>query len=72
MTRYEFLDQAEHPLVRFSRIGGAFHRSAQVEVAPAAAQLPELSWIVALGWYLAVKMHDDAAGAAAGAAAAAG
>jgi len=26
----------------------------------------ELPWLVALGWYLAVMMQDDASGAAAG------
>jgi len=69
-SRYEFQDPAEKPLVRFQRIGGLFHLSAQVEIAQAAAELPELPWLVALGWYLAVKMHDDAGGAAAAAAAA--
>jgi hypothetical protein len=70
MSKYEFQDQAEQPLVRFTRIGGAFHLSAQVEILQAAADLPELPWIVALGMYLAIKMHDDAAGAGAVAAAA--
>jgi len=70
MSRYAFQDPAEQPLVQFSRIRGAFNLAAQVEIAPAAAKLPELPWIVALGWYLAVKMRDDSSGAAAAAAAA--
>jgi hypothetical protein len=72
MTRYDFVDSADQRLVQFTRIRGAFHHSAQVEIAEAAAKLAELPWMVALGWYLAIKMRDDASGAAAGAAAAAG
>ena len=67
MTRYEFKTDSETPMVRFSRIGGALHLSAMVEIEPAAARLNELPWLVGLGWYLAIKMHDDAAAAAAAA-----
>jgi hypothetical protein len=59
MTRYEFKTDSETPMVRFSRIGGALHLSSMVEIEPAAARLDELPWLVALGWYLAIKMHDD-------------
>ena len=71
MSKYEFQDAEEQPLVRFIRIAGPFHLSAQVEIARSARELAELPWIVALGWYLAVKMRDDA-GAGAAVAAAAG
>jgi len=69
MTSFEFQTESENPLVRFRKVGGMFHLSCKVGIDSAAARLAELPWIVALGWYLAVKMHDDAAGAAAGAAA---
>jgi hypothetical protein len=67
-SSYEFKNEAGESLVQFRRIGGPFHLSSQVEVRPAAASLVELPWLVALGWYLAIKMHDDAAGGAAAAA----
>ena len=72
MTSYEFKNESEEPLVRFRSVRGVFHLGSNVEIAPAAAELPELPWLVALGWYLAVKMRDDAAGGAAAASAAAG
>jgi hypothetical protein len=68
-SAYEFRNEAEEPLVRFRKVGGVLHLSSMVEILPAAAALPELPWMVALGWYLAVKMHDDASGVAAAAAA---
>lgn len=72
MTRYAFEDKAGEPLIQFTKIGGTFHRSSLAVVSPAAANLAETPWMVALGWYLAIKMQDDAAGAGAAAAAAAG
>jgi hypothetical protein len=69
-TRYEFKNENDDPLVRFVRIRGALHLSSTVEVTPAGAHLPELPWLVVLGWYLSITMHDDASGAAAAAAAA--
>ncbi len=69
-TRYGFQDAAGEPLIQFTKIGGVFHRSSMVVVSPAAADLAEMPWMVALGWYLAIKMQDDSAGAAAAAAAA--
>src|SRR5262245_28743971 len=72
MTSYEFKDEAEQPLVRFVRMRGALHISSQVEITPAGEKLAELPWLVSLGWYLAVKMHDDAAAGGAAAASAAG
>lgn len=65
MSVYEFMNEVDEPLVRFRKVGGVLHLSSTVEILPAAAALPELPWLVALGWYLAVKMHDDAAGTAA-------
>ena len=65
--KYEFANEREEPLVTFRRFGGPIHLSAITEITPAGQLLPELSWLVALGWYLVVKMHDDAGTAAAAA-----
>lgn len=69
-TKYTIMTEDGTALLRFERIGGVFHMSAKMTIEPAAAEWPELPWLAGLGWYLAVKMHDDAGGAAAGAAAA--
>jgi|KBSSwiStaDraftv2_1062776.scaffolds.fasta_scaffold45103_2 hypothetical protein len=72
MTTYQFTDASDQPLVRFTHVGGMFHLSCAVEVEPAGVKLKELPWLLALGVYLIVKLRDDASGAAAGGAAAAG
>ncbi len=72
MSKFEFSSEAGEPLVRFRKLGGVIHLSSKMEVLPAAAAMPQLPWLVALGWYLAVKMHDDATAGAAAAGAAAG
>jgi hypothetical protein len=60
-TRYQLSTEAEAPLITFSRIGGLLHVSCAVEVHDAARAMPELPWLVMLGWYLAIMMHRDAA-----------
>jgi len=70
MTKYQFTDDRDEPVVQFTRVGGVIHLSSTVLVTPAGAKLEELPWLVALGWYLSIKMHDDSAGGAAAAAAA--
>lgn len=67
MTKYEFKSETDEPLVRFQKIGGLLHYSSNVEVQRGAAAMPELPWIVVLGWYLAVVMHEEAAATAAAA-----
>jgi hypothetical protein len=47
-------------LVRFA-VGGLLRLELTVEVAPAAGLMPELPWLLMLGCYLVVKMHDEAA-----------
>jgi hypothetical protein len=59
-SRYEFTDAAEQPLVRYTS-GGFLRMSGEMEILPAGAALPELPWIVMLGWYLVVMMHQDSA-----------
>jgi hypothetical protein len=65
MTSYHFTNAQDEPLVRFTRLGGVFHLSCDVQVEPAGLRLAELPWLLALGLYLVVKMRDDAEGAAA-------
>jgi hypothetical protein len=64
-TKVEFMTESDEALVRLHRVAGVIHLSAHVEITPAGAELTELPWLVALGWYLAVKMHDDAGAGAA-------
>ena len=67
-TRFEFQDQSGATVIEF-KTGGLLHLSATVEINPAAAALPEMPWLVMLGWYLILMMYMDAsvAGAAGGA-----
>lgn len=67
-TKYNFNTQSGEPLVEF-KTGGMIHLSAEVEIHPPAASLPELPLMLTLGWYLAVQMKNDSTGAAAAAAA---
>lgn len=62
MTRMEWKTEDEQPLVGF-QIGGFFKQSAEVEVLPSAARLPELPVLVLFGWYLILMLHRDAAAA---------
>lgn len=52
-TRYTFKTEAGDPLIRF-KPRGWLHLSANVEILPTAGNLPELPWMVMLGWYLTV------------------
>ena len=60
MTRMEWKTEEEQPLVAF-HIGGFFKQTADVEILPLAAQLPELPVLVLFGWYLILMLHQDAA-----------
>jgi hypothetical protein len=60
MTGFEFTTDGGDPLVRFRRLTGVVHFSAAVQVLPAALAVPELPWLVTLGWYVNVQMHRDA------------
>jgi len=72
-SKYEFRAANDESLVRYRKITGLAHFSSWMEITAAGAALAELPWIATLGWYLAVKMRDDAiAGSAAAGAAAAG
>jgi len=62
-TNFEFQDELGGTLIKF-KSGGLIHLSATVNVEPNALTLPELPWVVMLGWYLIVMMHMDSAAAA--------
>jgi len=64
-TQFEFRTEQGEQLIQYTKIGGFFHSSAQVLILPAAIAIPELPWMVILGWYLAILMQQDAAAAAA-------
>ena len=56
-SKYEFTKDGQ-PLVRYS----TRHRlklTGRMEILPAAVEMPELPWLMMLGWYLAVMMHRD-------------
>lgn len=59
-TNLEFKTESGETLIRF-KSGGVIHLSALVEIQPEAIGLPELPWLVMLGWYLIVMLHMDSA-----------
>jgi len=65
-TKLEFQESSGNPMIEF-KTAGLVHLSAKVQIHPVAHQLAELPWIVMLGWYLAIMMMNDTAGAAAAA-----
>ena len=67
-TKLTFSTESKEPLVVF-KTDGMIHLSAEVEIMPKAATLPELPLMMILGWYLAIAMMNDAMGGAAAAAA---
>jgi hypothetical protein len=63
MTKYEFLATNDEILLGYRKIGGFFHLSSYVDIYPSAVQLPELPWMVILGWYLTILLQQDTAAA---------
>jgi len=61
-TQYEFTTAAGEPLIHF-RNRGLFGSSSEVTILPLAKEMPELPWMVALGWYLIIMMQNDTAAA---------
>lgn len=61
MTKYQFLTAADDVLLEYRKIGGFLHFSSFVDINPAAALIPELPWMVILGWYLTILLHQDSA-----------
>jgi hypothetical protein len=67
MTKFSFVSDTDEPLVRFTKIGGLLKLSSTVDILPAAASRSQPAWLVMLGWYLSVQMHNDAAASGAAA-----
>jgi hypothetical protein len=61
MTTFGFTTETGEALVRFRKIGGMLSLSSTVEILPAGAAFAAAPWLVMLGWYLTVQMHNDAA-----------
>lgn len=64
-NQYEFKTEQGESLISYRKIGGMLHMSSVTEIHPLAKNIPEMPWIVLLGWYLTVMMHMDSAAAAA-------
>ena len=65
-TQYEFKTQTGESLIHY-RNRGLLSMSADVAIRPEAQDVPELPWMVALGWYLMIMMQNDSSAAAAAA-----
>jgi hypothetical protein len=64
-TRFEFSGTEGQPLIRY-HTKNRLRLSGQMEILPAAQEVPETPWLAMLGWYLAVMIHrDDSASSAA-------
>lgn len=63
-TRYHIQTESGEPLIHFT-MRGMIRLASHMEIEPVAAELPELPWMAMLGWYLAVMMNNDSAGATA-------
>ncbi len=61
MTQVEFTTETGDPLISYRKIGGMLHMSSETEIHPLAKDIPELPWMVSLGWYLTIMMHIDSA-----------
>ena len=62
-TQYDFKSENGEPLIHFQNVGFV-RASAKVTIYESAKLIPELSWIVALGWYFIIMMNDDSSSAA--------
>lgn len=65
MTQFDFFNEAEVVLFSYRKIGGIIHLSSYVDLFSNAIIIPELPWMIMLGWYLTIMMHQDAAAAVA-------
>jgi hypothetical protein len=57
-TRFEFAGEDGQPLVQY-HMRNRLRLEGQMEIFPAAHDMPETPWMAMLGWYLAVMMHRD-------------
>ena len=63
-SSYIFSTEAGEPLIHY-KIGSAVLQSAATLIEPRAANIPELPWMVLLGWYVVVRLRQRAAAAGA-------
>ena len=59
-TNLAFSNESGETLIEF-KTAGLLRLSATVAIKPSLVNMPELPWIVMLGWYLVVMMYRDAA-----------
>jgi hypothetical protein len=57
-SQFEITDQTETPLIRYTNIGG-FKLHSKLDILKPSSNIPELPWMVLLGWYLAVMTSRD-------------
>lgn len=62
-SRIEFALEDDAVLFRYLTEGFA-RQNATLEAMPALERMPEMPWLLLLGWYLVVMMHQDAAASA--------
>jgi len=62
--RWAFVDDSDRPLVSFTSRNRFFRAGCEVEIGPGALARPELPVLVLLGWYLLLRMRENAASAA--------
>jgi hypothetical protein len=65
MTQFALTTVEGEALVSYRKVAGVLHMSADVTIAPPAAVVAEMPWLVAFGWYLAVMAHLDSSSVAA-------
>ena len=58
-TQYSFKTEAGDLLICYKKIHGMLHMSSETEIYPIARDMPELPWMVMLGWYLTIMMYVD-------------
>lgn len=58
-TQYEFRNEMAETFIIYRKIGGVLRRSSLTELDPLAKDVPEMPWIVLLGWYFIVLMYMD-------------
>lgn len=58
-SRFVLLDPTNRAILRY-RSKGVFRQGADMDILVGASAVPELTWLMLFGWYLAVLMQRDA------------
>jgi hypothetical protein len=64
-TKLEFQDVSGEPLIRYKN-EGILHTIGGLQIEPRAVNMPETSWMIIFGWYVAIMMQMDSVAAASG------